>query len=61
MLSPLNPEDFQLTMEQEFLLVRCHQQVNDIPQDELREAFLEITRQLMVKENLIRTLVKSAV
>jgi hypothetical protein len=61
MLSPLNPEDFKLTMEQEFLLVRCHQQINDLPQNELREAFVEITRQLMVKENLIRTLVKSVV
>jgi Phycobilisome degradation protein nblA len=59
MLAPLNPNDFQLTMEQEFMLVRYNQLANEISQDELREALLEITRQLMIKDNVIRSLVKS--
>jgi Phycobilisome degradation protein nblA len=61
MLSPLQPEDFQLTMEQEFMLVRYNQLVNEVSQDELRETLLEITRQLMIKDNVIRTLVKSGI
>jgi Phycobilisome degradation protein nblA len=56
---PINAKDFELTMEQEFALVRYDQQITDISQEELRTAFLEITRQLMIKDNLIRTLVKA--
>ncbi len=58
---PLNTEDFDLTMEQEFALLRYNQQITEIPQEELRAAFLEITRQLMIKDNLIRTLVKAGI
>lgn len=58
---PLNTEDSELTMEQEFALIRYDQQITEIPQEELRTAFLEITRQLMIKDNLIRTLVKAGI
>jgi hypothetical protein len=61
MLAPLSPNDFQLTMEQEFMLVRYNQLVNEISQDELRETLLEVTRQLMIKDNVIRSLVRSDV
>jgi Phycobilisome degradation protein nblA len=57
----MNAEDFKLTMEQEFLLVRYNQQITEVSQEELRTALLEITRQMMIKDNLIRTLVKAGI
>ena len=61
MLLPINSDDFDLTMEQEFALVRCNQQITEITREELRSALLEITRQLMIKDNVIRMLVKAAI
>lgn len=58
MLPKLTPQDLELTLEQQFLLVQYTQLVNEISPEELRIALLEITRQLMVKENVIRSLVR---
>jgi hypothetical protein len=58
---PVNSSDFELTMEQEFMLVRYNQQITEISQEDLRAALLEITRQLMIKDNVIRTLVKAGI
>lgn len=57
----MNAEDFKLTMEQEFTLVRYNQQITEVSQDELRTALLEITRQMMIKDNVIKTLVKAGI
>lgn len=61
MLLPISPNDFELTMEQEFVLVRYNQQITEISQEDLRAALLEITRQLMIKDNVIKTLVKAGI
>jgi Phycobilisome degradation protein nblA len=61
MLPELNPQDLQLTMEQQFTLVRYTQLINEISLEELRANLLETTRQLMVKENVLRSLIKSAI
>ena len=58
MLPKLTPQDLELTLEQQFLLVQYTQLVNEIPPEELRIALLEIARQLMVKDNVIRLMVK---
>jgi hypothetical protein len=57
----MNSEDFELSMEQEFVLVRYNQQITEISQDELRSALLEIARQMMIKDNVIRALVKAGI
>ncbi|MBW4515688.1 MAG: hypothetical protein KME11_10730 [Timaviella obliquedivisa GSE-PSE-MK23-08B] len=43
------------------MLVRYNQQITEISQEDLRAALLEITRQLMIKDNVIRTLVKAGI
>jgi Phycobilisome degradation protein nblA len=58
---PISSKDFNLTMEQEFVLVRYNQQITEISPEDLRAALLEITRQLMIKDNLINTLVKAGI
>ncbi|MBW4520094.1 MAG: NblA/ycf18 family protein [Scytolyngbya sp. HA4215-MV1] len=59
MLPKLTAHDFELTLEQQFILARYTHLANQASTEELRTSFLEITRQLMVKENLIRSLVKA--
>lgn len=61
MLFPIGSNDFELTVEQEFLLLRYNQQITEISQEDLRAALLEITRQLMIKDNVIKTLVKAGI
>lgn len=61
MLFPISSDDFELTVEQEFLLLRYNQQITEISQEDLRAALLEITRQLMIKDNVIKTLVKAGI
>ncbi|MBO3463991.1 NblA/ycf18 family protein [Aetokthonos hydrillicola Thurmond2011] len=58
MLPTLKRQDFELTMEQQFRLVRYTQQVEEIPPEKLRAILLEILRQLMIKNNLLRALVR---
>lgn len=58
MLPKLTPQDCELTLEQQFMLVRYTQAVNEISPEELRTTLLEIARQLMVKENMIRSLMR---
>ena len=58
---PLSSKDFDLTMEQEFVLARYNHQITEISPEDLRAALLEITRQLMIKDNLIKTLVKAGI
>jgi Phycobilisome degradation protein nblA len=48
-----------LTLEQQFLLRNYEQQVKNLSQDRAQEFLLEAFRQLMVKDNVIRSLVKS--
>ena len=58
---PISPRDFDLTMEQEFVLAGYDQYIAEISQEDLRAALLEIARQLMNKDNLIKTLVKARI
>jgi hypothetical protein len=58
---PISPETFELTMEKEFVLVRYNQKITEILQEDLRIALLETTRQLMIKDNVIRRLVKAEI
>lgn len=58
MLPILQPQDFELTIEQQFTLVHYTQKVKEIPPEQLRAILLENVRQLMIKNNLLRALVR---
>ena len=49
----------ELSLEQQFSLAKYEQQVKDLSQDSAQEFLVEAFRQLMVKDNVIRSLVKS--
>jgi Phycobilisome degradation protein nblA len=49
----------ELSLEQQFSLAKYEQQVKGLSQDRAQEFLVEAFRQLMVKDNVIRSLVKS--
>jgi Phycobilisome degradation protein nblA len=54
----MTPECLSLSMEQEFNIRRFEVDSTKLPPDELRKLFIEVTRQLFVKDNVIRHLLK---
>jgi hypothetical protein len=49
----------QLTMEQEFKLQVFKEQVKNLNQDQAQECLIELFRQMMVKDNLFKHLLKN--
>ena len=60
MLPEINTQDFELTIEQKFTLFRYTEEIKEIPLEMLQASFLEMARLLMIKENLIRALIREA-
>ena len=58
MLSAINPEDFQLSIEQNFTLTRLTRQVEELSPEQLRTNLLESVRQMMIKDNVLRSLIR---
>ncbi len=50
----------ELSMEQQFNLRAYEGQVKGLSQDQAQELLLEVMRQLMIKENVIRHLLKQS-
>ena len=50
----------QLTLEQQFKLRILSQQVQDLSHEQAQEYLIEMFRQLMVKDNLVKHLLKNA-
>ncbi|MEM9274127.1 MAG: NblA/ycf18 family protein [Cyanobacteria bacterium P01_F01_bin.143] len=50
----------QLSLEQQFRLQVLSEQVTNLSQEEAQEYLLEMFRQMMVKDNLFKHLIKSA-
>jgi hypothetical protein len=50
----------QLTLPQQFQLRRYQDEVKGLSEEESREYLLELARQLMIKDNVIRHLMKSS-
>jgi len=48
----------QLTLEQEFKMQVWREEVSQLSQPEAQEYLLQVMRQLMVKDNLIKNLLK---
>ena len=57
----MTPESLTLSLEQEFSIHRFEVDSHKLPPDELRKLFIEVTRQLFVKDNVIRHLIKNGV
>jgi hypothetical protein len=56
----MSPECFELSTEQLFRLRTIELNTTDLSADKLRELFVEISRQLIVKDNIIRHLMKNS-
>jgi hypothetical protein len=50
----------QLSVEQQFHLQTLKEQVKSLSQQEAQDFLLEVLRQMMVKDNLVRHLIKQA-
>ena len=50
----------QLSLEQQFKLKVLQEQVNDLSKEQAQEYLLEMFRQMMVKDNLVKHLLKNA-
>ncbi|BDA74796.1 phycobilisome degradation protein NblA [Rivularia sp. IAM M-261] len=50
----------ELTLEQQFRLQTLKDQVQTLSQQEAQEFLMEVLRQMMVKDNLVKRLLKQA-
>jgi hypothetical protein len=50
----------QLSVEQQFRLQTLKEQVKSLSQQEAQDFLLEVLRQMMVKDNLVRHLIKQS-
>ena len=50
----------QLSLEQKFKLKVLQEQVQDLSQEEAQQYLLEMFRQMMVKDNLVKNLLRNA-
>jgi hypothetical protein len=50
----------ELTLEQQFQMRIMEEQVAGMPQQQMQELLLQASRLLMVKDNVIRSLIKKA-
>ncbi len=53
-------ESGQLSLEQQFKLKVLQEQVQDLSKEQAQEYLLEMFRQMMVKDNLFKHLIKHA-
>jgi hypothetical protein len=54
----MSPETFELTLEQEFQMRLIEAQTTDLSREQMENLLLQTSRLLMVKDNVIRSLVK---
>ena len=52
--------NMQLSLEQQFRLQTLKDQVKNLSQEEAQNFLLEVLRQMMVKDNLVKHLLKEA-
>ncbi|MBW4550193.1 MAG: NblA/ycf18 family protein [Aphanocapsa sp. GSE-SYN-MK-11-07L] len=56
----MNPDAFQLSLEQQFQIRLLEDSADDLNQEQLSDLLMEIYRLLMIKDNLIRDLMKKS-
>ncbi|MCJ8281298.1 MAG: NblA/ycf18 family protein [Rivularia sp. ALOHA_DT_140] len=57
----MDTENFKLTLEQQFQIKKLEASAHQMNKDQMLDALLEMSRILMVKENIIKNLVKQVV
>jgi Phycobilisome degradation protein nblA len=57
----MDVESFSLTVEQEFQARAMTFTVEEMPEAELRKMTMQLVRLMMVKENIVRDLVRKAI
>jgi hypothetical protein len=57
----MNPESFQLSIEQEFAIQRIRQDIELLDDQSVIDSLLDTMYQLMVRDNQIRDLVRRSV
>jgi hypothetical protein len=55
----MNPSSFELSMEQQFQIRLVEQTLQDMNRDQMQDMLMQMTRLLLMKDNMIRDLVKS--
>ncbi|MEA5570149.1 NblA/ycf18 family protein [Calothrix sp. UHCC 0171] len=54
----MDSEAFQLTLEQEFQMRMMEESAHNMTREEILETLVQVSRLLMVKDNLIRNLLR---
>ncbi|MFP4007697.1 MAG: NblA/ycf18 family protein [Spirulinaceae cyanobacterium] len=54
----MNPEAFNLTVEQQFQMRLIAESAHQMNREQMQDLLVETTRLLMVKDNVIRSLMK---
>ena len=57
----MNPESFNLTMEQQFQMRLVEQSARNMTREQALELLVDASRLLMVKDNVIRDLLKKVI
>ena len=55
------PECFELSLEQQFNVRAIELDIHNLSLDQMRELLVEMSRQLLVKDNVLRHLIKNGV
>jgi Phycobilisome degradation protein nblA len=55
----MNPSSFELSMEQQFQVRLVEHTMQDMNREQMQDMLMQLTRLLLVKDNVIRDLVKS--
>jgi hypothetical protein len=55
----MSPECFQLSLEQQFNIKALELDTQNLPPDRMRELLIELSTQLIVKDNVLRHLIKN--
>jgi len=58
-MKPLDPVSFELTIEQQFKLQSIKNDIEKASREQLQEMMIDLTKMLMVKDNVIRSLLMS--
>ncbi len=56
----MNPEAFQLSLEQQFQMRLIEDSTDNLDQEQLSDLLMQIYRLLMIKDNLIRDMMKKS-
>ena len=57
----MSPECFELSLEQQFTVKAVELSAQNMSLDRMRELLIELAKQLMVKDNVLRHLIKNGI